>query len=80
MDRTGENPGSKCLFCTDRGSRGDNISSDGRCAEERTGSTGASGGGSAAVSCSCEQRQQERPGSEVGGAGCSVILFKRSTS
>lgn len=33
----------------------DNISSDGRCAEERTGSTGASGGGSAAVSCSCEQ-------------------------
>ena len=27
-----------------------------------------------------EQRQQERPGSEVGGAGCSVILFKRSTS
>ena len=37
------------------GSRGDNISSDGRCAEERTGSTGASGGGSAAVSCSCEQ-------------------------
>ena len=56
------------------------VTTAGRCAEKRPGSTGASGRGSVAVPCSCEQRQQERPGSEVGGAGCSVILFKRSTS